>query len=188
MKKVINIVFWFLFRALGFYTLTERIESKVTNYRLRLNIVPVSFKIFMWMLGVVTGATGMYAYEHHDSLFVPKSDWSFEQVVKIQPVEAKIVKDEGRDLVSIIHKLESSEGKKNYSKCAEKGLYNEYGFAIPGNGKYVCFEKGQDKEAVEGWISFRKALGYTEKELLCEYNTGDKDSDCQYYKDSFKVK
>lgn len=86
--KYINAVVCFVFWVTGLEWLTSKIHDHVSAYKRQLNIVPVSFKIFMWSLGVITGATSMYVLEHHTTLFA-QEDWSFEQVVKIQPVEAK---------------------------------------------------------------------------------------------------
>lgn len=74
-------------------------------------------------------------------------------------------------IVDTIHQLESSGGVKNYSKCDSKGLYNEYGYGIPGNGKYTCFEKGEDRKAVIAW--FEKELKDKSIEsAICGYNLG----------------
>lgn len=85
-----------------------------------------------------------------------------------------------RDLVDEIFLKESSRGKKNYSKCEAKGMYNRYGFGIPGDGTYLCFEKDMDTVAVAGWVAHKKALGYTDNQLLCGYNSGKFTDTCGY--------
>lgn len=85
MNKVVNWIAAFLFKYLGYEALTDRIESKVTSYRIRLNIVPVSFKIFVWSLGLITGSTGTYIYLNHET----EPQWTFEQPIKIETVQAK---------------------------------------------------------------------------------------------------
>ena len=75
--------------------------------------------------------------------------------------------------------LESSGGIHNYSKCQAIGKYNRYGFGIPGNGKYLCFEKDEDTKAVEKW--FEKHLEEIGLEKsLCKYNTGKSTEQCNY--------
>ena len=83
-------------------------------------------------------------------------------------------------IADTIHKLESSKGKNNYSKCEAQGKFNEYGFGVPGNGTYICFDKGKDRVSVIGWIEQKIAQGYTEKELACVYNTGKRTETCPY--------
>lgn len=84
-------------------------------------------------------------------------------------------------MTDYIHRKESSAGKHNYSKCAQQGKFNEYGYAIPGNGKYACYNTQEENRlAVEGWIQDKLDRGFTEKELLCYYNTGKRSADCPY--------
>jgi hypothetical protein len=86
------------------------------------------------------------------------------------------------DIVDYIHLKESSRGKNNYSKCAEIGLYNEFGYGIPGNGEFMCFEKGLDRAEVERWVQDKLDEKYTVPELLCLYNTGTAYQTCNYSK------
>lgn len=100
-----------------------------------------------------------------------------ELAKKSEPVKKDKTVDE---LVEIIFEKESSKGKKNYSKCEAIGKFNRYGFDIPGDGTYVCFDGDGDKVATTGWVAHKKALGYSDNELLCYYNSGDKVEDCGY--------
>lgn len=75
--------------------------------------------------------------------------------------------------------LESSGGKNNYSKCQAIGLYNRYGYGIPGNGKYLCFEKGEDTKAVKKWLA-ENIEKYGLEKSLCRYNLGKPIENCQY--------
>ena len=84
--------------------------------------------------------------------------------------------------------LESSWGKNNYSKCEEQGKFNRYGFGIPGNGKYLCFEEDKDTEAVIKWIERHFEEGLTIAQLLCHYNTGQATDSCPYYQKFLKIK
>lgn len=99
-----------------------------------------------------------------------KEEASIKEVVEVKPV----------DLVDFIFNKESSRGKNNYSKCEAIGKYNRYGYGIPGNGQYICFEKDEDTKAVAGWVAEKIARGYSDNELLCLYNTGKASRTCGY--------
>ena len=84
------------------------------------------------------------------------------------------------EITDRIFKLESSGGKYNYSKCKEIGKYNRYGFGIPGNGKFMCFEKDEDTKAVKGWFK-DKLKTHDLESAACGYNTGTFEKGCLYY-------
>jgi len=86
---------------------------------------------------------------------------------------------EVREIVKKIMTLESSDGKNNYSKCEAIGKYNRYGYGIPGDGRYLCFEKDKDTEAVEKWFT-KNLKDKTLSETLCFYNLGLKVPSCPY--------
>lgn len=137
------------------------------------NIVVLYFVLSV--LTVIGIAAGIHYEIFRDNSFVAATP----ALAASQPKEEeeKIVK---KDLVDEIFLRESSRGKKNYSKCEEKGLYNRYGYGIPGDGTYVCFEKDQDTVAVAGWVAHRRALGYTDSQILCGYNSGKFTDTCGY--------
>jgi len=86
-------------------------------------------------------------------------------------------------IVSGIYMLESSAGKNNFSKCEEQGKFNGYGYGIPGNGDFICFDSHEEAtKTVYSWVKKKKEQGYSTQELLCIYNTGQKDS-CRYFED-----
>ena len=62
MKKVMKVVGGFLYRVSGLERLVSAIQTKVLNYKLRLRMIPVSYKVFISLLNVVIGASGMYVY------------------------------------------------------------------------------------------------------------------------------
>ena len=77
------------------------------------------------------------------------------------------------EIVRRIQILESSGGKNNYSKCEAIGKYNRYGFGIPGNGTYMCFEKDDDTKAVRQWFEdMIKTKNRSLGEAVCGYNLG----------------
>lgn len=89
-------------------------------------------------------------------------------------------------IVEKIMMLESSGGKNNYSKCEAIGKYNRYGYGIPGNGTYRCFEKDKDTEAVKEW--FEEKLNEMDiATATCYYNTGTKTQDCPYYQNFINI-
>jgi hypothetical protein len=83
------------------------------------------------------------------------------------------------EITSKIMQLESSGGVNNYSKCEAIGKFNRYGFGIPGDGTYLCFEKDEDTKKVAEW--FEKKLAVMDLETaVCHYNTGLKTNQCNY--------
>lgn len=181
-RKAVAWVFWFLFGWI-----IDWADNKIFVYKKRLQMVPVSFKWFVWILGVVVGASGMMIYQEAPVIMKEVTRAS-EPMVFVQQARAEILPVEvieevvapEVDLVDVIFSKESSRGVNNYSKCEEIGKFNRYGFDIPGNGKYVCFEKDEDTKAVAGWVAHRKALGWTDNEILCYYNSGTRSESCGY--------
>lgn len=81
-------------------------------------------------------------------------------------------------IVDIVHRLESSGGKNNFSKCEAIGKYNEFGYGVYGEN-YLCFDKGKDREAVIAWFE-RELKDKTVEQSLCKYNTGQAVDSCPY--------
>jgi hypothetical protein len=74
---------------------------------------------------------------------------------------------------------ESTRGQNNYSKCEEKGLINGTGYAIPGDGTYVCFNNHAEEMAtVIEWIKKHQDEGMTNLQLLCHYS-GNNYKECK---------
>ena len=99
---------------------------------------------------------------------------------EVAPLQTKVI-------VEKVMGLESSWGKNNYSKCEAQGLYNRYGYGIPGDGSYLCFEKDDDTKVVEDWFN-RHLEKYTLAQSLCRFNTGKATDDCPYYQKFLKIK
>lgn len=74
LKQVFLKIVLFFYRVSGLRALVEWLDSKITNYRLRLNIVPVSYKLFLVLLG---GAIG-YAW--------PQAVQEYATIAKNEPV------------------------------------------------------------------------------------------------------
>lgn len=190
-KKVLVAVLWFLYRVSGLQALVDWADNKVFVYRKRLQMVPTSFKWFVWFLGVAVGVSGSMIYYQVPEI-VKEIAKPSEPIVYINPAYAKMVETEKKeevvateapfDIVDYIFMKESSRGVNNYSKCEAIGKYNRYGFGIPGDGTYVCFDKDQDTVAVAGWVAHRRALGMSDNRILCLYNTGKATETCGYLK------
>lgn len=92
-----------------------------------------------------------------------------------EPLVAQAEKEPETDIekvVEIIHRLESSGGKNNYSKCEEQGLVNGSGYGIDGSGKYLCFkDRAEEIKTIASWFE-RKLKDYTLQEAICGYNLG----------------
>jgi hypothetical protein len=106
--------------------------------------------------------------------------------IVFKPAEAKEIeqakpeKDHIEELSDLIWLRESTRGKNNYSKCEAQGLINGIGFAIPGNGKYICFkDHAEEMQALDKWIKDKQAKGMTTKELLCLYSGNNYKDICQ---------
>ena len=93
--------------------------------------------------------------------------------------------DDIETIVSKIHILESSRGKRNFPKCKSKGLFNEYGFGTYGKN-YKCFQKGMDREAVKDWFE-DKLETKSVSQAVCLYNEGASKKDCRYYRDYLSI-
>lgn len=91
------------------------------------------------------------------------------------------------EIVDKIFALESSKGKYNYSKCEAIGEFNRYGFGIPGNGKYLCFEKDKDTEAVKKWFADKIKTNQNINQLICKYNTGIESDSCSYLEKYYSI-
>lgn len=180
-SKAVVWIFWFLFGWIINWA-----DNKIFIYKKRLQMVPTSFKWFIWFLGVIVGASGTMIYiqapEIAHELTKASTPITYVNPAHAEVVPAPVVVETPKpvDLVDVIFSKESSRGVNNYSKCEDIGKYNRYGFNIPGDGTYICFDKDQDTVAVAGWVAHKKALGYSDKQLICLYNTGKATNDCPY--------
>lgn len=99
----------------------------------------------------------------------------------LKPSEVVEVKETAkeRDLADYIWFKESTRGKHNYSKCEAIGKINGIGYAIPGDGSYVCFDSHEDEMvALNGWLMAKKAAGWSELKMLCTYS-GSNYAECK---------
>lgn len=181
LNKVVKWILLFLYRVSGLKNVVDKCDNMLFIYRKRLNMVPLTFKLFVFFLGVVTGVSFLFSANLWKE--INKSDpVTFYQTASVLgktaladtlPIESKVVvKDKTVDeIAEYIWMKESSNGKNNYSKCEAIGKINGTGFAIPGDGSYICFESHADEMlAVKGWIVTHKAIGMSELKMLCVYS------------------
>lgn len=60
----------FIYRFSGAKFIVEMIQSAVLRYKLRVRMVPMSFKVFIYVLGLVTGVSGSYVYFNYENVVV----------------------------------------------------------------------------------------------------------------------
>lgn len=160
-------------------------EQKIKRAKLLFKVRLVS----MYTIGALGGGSWVYSSIEGMRIFSEKTTVVIERVKAAEietpakeeaPIKEEVVEVKPVDLVDFIFMKESSRGKNNYSKCEAIGKYNRYGYGIPGNGQYICFEKDEDTKAVAGWVAEKIARGYSDNELLCLYNTGKASRTCGY--------
>lgn len=168
----------FVYKYSGLKWIVDKIDGKITNYRLCLRIVPVSYKLFLVSLGVIGGTAWHIAVTQYQKEALPIN---FEQEARINIAQAQELPqvDPIEALSALIWQRESTKGINNYSKCEAQGKFNTIGYGIPGNGSYLCFASHEDEmQALKGWLITHKAQGMTEKEMLCLYS-GSHYQECQ---------
>lgn len=100
-----------LYTITGLRAFASYLDSKVTNYRLRLNIVPVTYKLFVWSIGLVTGASATFlATEYQETT----TAWTFENPAIVAPVRAETAKPQ-ETLEQVIERVSKEE---NFSYVA----------------------------------------------------------------------
>ena len=180
MKRAIKAVGRFFYKVSGAKMVAEAMESAILRYRLRVRMVPVSYKLFVLALGVAIGGSSVFVHNEYPSI-VSTDPLIIENTHFIEKAEAKEAPkvDKVKELSELIYQRESSNGKNNYSKCEAIGKYNGVGYAIPGNGSYICFDSHEDEmQAVRGWIVTKLAAGMSEEKLLCVYS-GNNYKECK---------
>lgn len=78
----------FFYKVLGMRFVVREISIRVTAYRLRLNIVPVSYKLFL----VCLGAVGSYGWNTAYTLYTEQSTFSvvYENVSVVETAKAYV--------------------------------------------------------------------------------------------------
>lgn len=180
MKRALKAVAMFIYTVSGAKIVVEAVKSAIFRYKLRVRMVPVSYKLFILIVGMTIGGSSVYVHNEYPNM-LQEQKMTFENTRVIEKVEAKEFPkvDRVKELSEIIYQRESTSGKNNYSKCEAVGKYNGIGYGISGNGKYMCFEShDEEMQVLRGWLITKIALGYTEKEMLCLYS-GSNYKECQ---------
>lgn len=84
--KVIKWIVKFLYRISGLAWVVSEIDIRISAYRIRLNIVPVSYKLFILALGVAIGSSSMYVAMSYESVLVIENA---SVPVIVEPVKAE---------------------------------------------------------------------------------------------------
>lgn len=103
MKKVFLWVVKFVYKVTGLRALVSFLESFALRYRLRVRMVPVSYKLFLVALGVALGCSWMSAV----TLYQEAQDgakWTFEQ-----PARAETVKQEEQKPLETVEEWRTAE-------------------------------------------------------------------------------
>lgn len=173
MLKVLKAVAGFIYKYSGAEWVASEIQSAIFRYKLRVRMVPVSYKLFILVIGISIGGSGVFIHSEYPNMgadtIVIENTRPLIAEAKESPKIEKV--DRVKELSELIYQRESTNGKNNYSKCEAIGKYNGVGYAIPGNGSYICFDSHEDEmQAVRGWIITKLAGGHSEKSLLCLYS------------------
>jgi len=162
------------------------VRAKIARERIKIvyrNITSLFFVLTILSVALVSSVIH-YGILETKTITVRQALASEDKVEEKIHEEFELSADERIEyLADTIHFKESTNGKFNYSKCEAIGEYNEYGYAIPGDGSYKCYKHGGDRKMVEIWLEKHIAQGMTDRVLLCYYNTGKKVDTCQYAKD-----
>ena len=66
--KIIQWVIQFVYRVSGIKAVVSMVESALLNYRLRVRMVPTSYKLFICLLGAIIGGSSVYVSSHYGIL------------------------------------------------------------------------------------------------------------------------
>lgn len=177
MNRIFKAVGQFLYRISGLQALVSALESFVLHYKLRVRMVPVSYKLFILILGMTIGGSTVYVHFVAPELVAALKKESVAGVyVNHALASAAPEKKESQvswvdETADYIWMKESTRGKKNFSECENLGKINGVGYRIPGNGSYVCFDSHDDEMIVlKGWLLDKQAMGWSKLKMLCAYS------------------
>lgn len=90
MKNIIVWIVKFVYRVSGLQMVVDWVDNRVFIYRKRLQMVPFTFKVFVWTLGVASGVSGYHFYTEYPKLAAGEQEWTFEQPLKVEVAHATI--------------------------------------------------------------------------------------------------
>lgn len=85
--KIIIAVLKFIYKYSGIQMVVSEIESFVFRYKLRVRMVPVSYKLFVFSLGLLIGGSGVFVHSSYSELF--NESRVIIENTRVLPVEAK---------------------------------------------------------------------------------------------------
>ena len=171
--KFLKIVGRFVYRVSGLQKLVESVRTYLFHYKLRIRMTPLSYKVFLFMLGLFIGYLG--------SLTQPASMTFTNETKQAEaeelPVIAEPVGPNIDEIVSKVYQLESSSGQND--GCKARGMVNGYGWH-QSKFDWKCYKTHDEvKGYVTDWFK-DKLENMTVEESLCYYNTGKVQSTCDY--------
>ncbi len=86
MEKIIKVAMFF-YRILGFQWVVSEVESFVLRYKLRVRMVPVSYKLFVFSLGLIIGGSVMFV--RYSYPLVTKENKIIVENIRIEKAQAK---------------------------------------------------------------------------------------------------
>jgi hypothetical protein len=182
---VVAVALW-VYKVSGVEYIVEEVRSACFLYKLKLRMVPVSYKLFLFFWGIAFGGSAMFVHLEYGDILEPNT--IIIENSRVFPVEAKapnleeVEEKSSRsidELADYIWSKESTRGKNNFSKCDTIGKVNGVGYDIPGDGSYVCFDSHEEEmQVLKGWLTYRKALGWSELKMLCTYS-GNNYGECK---------
>lgn len=155
-------------------------QAKNLLAKAKREAIKLAVAVLIGEIVLVTGYALAVKYSF-TNIFYQSNTIEFVQAKTIEKPKASEPKDRVQELAEYIWNKESTQGLHNYSQCEAQGKVNGIGYGIPGNGNYICFEShDEEMTALKGWITTKFAQGYSEKELLCTYQSGKRKSTCAY--------
>ena len=88
MKKVLKAVALFFYRVSGLQYVVSEVQSFVFRYKLRVRMVPVSYKLFVLVIGMSIGGSGVYIHTEYPTA-LNDNRIIIENTRIIEPVQAK---------------------------------------------------------------------------------------------------
>ena len=60
--KIIKYIVVFFYKVSGVKAVVSMVESALLNYRLRVRMVPTSYKLFIFLIGMIIGGSGVFVW------------------------------------------------------------------------------------------------------------------------------
>jgi len=90
--KIIKYIGVFFYKISGLKSIVEAVQGMILRYRLRLNIVPTSYKLFICLLGAIIGGSSVYVSSHY-GILTESHTVEIHNSNTIRTVEAKEIRE-----------------------------------------------------------------------------------------------